>query len=572
MSGLAPRPSPPEPTAPRAADWLGAVVLGIAPHAFALLAFLCGGVLLITSAFPHFSDRMNALAQVAPLLVIELSHFLASLIGLFLLVVAVGLWRKHEGAFVAAIVLLIVGAVLALLRGLDYEEASLLGAVAIGLFLCRAAFVRQSRLLREPLTLPWFAGIAATLAGASWLGFFAYREVDYTDQLWWTFLRDDDASRFLRAGVAVAGAAALIAAAQLLAPPRTSYRGKPKPEDLARARDVLENATLRRPDAWLALSGDKDLLFSPSGESFLMFRVRGRRWIAMGEPCGRPDERAALMWDFAERADAAGALPVFYAVRGEGLAIVAEMGLVARKIGETALVATADFTLEGRARQNLRTTRNKMERENCCFDVAPAGALSAEVMAELEAISDAWLEAQESGEKQFSMGHFDAAYLSATPLALVRRDDKIIAFANIWRDADKAEIAIDLMRSVPDAPAGVMDFLFLKLIEWARTQGVAAVDLGMAPLSGLERRRLAPAFSRIGAAVYSEGERVYGFRGLRAYKAKFSPNWRPMFLAAPQSMIMAFALLDVALLTSGGWRGLLGLAPHRRAPRLITGL
>ena len=50
---------------------------------------------------------------------------------------------------------------------------------------------------------------------------------------------------------------------------------------------------------------------------------------------------------------------------------------------------------------------------------------------------------------------------------------------------------------------------------------------------------------------------MYGFSGLRAYKAKFAPNWRPRFIAAPPSTPLALALLDVALLTSGGWRGML---------------
>ncbi len=154
-----------DPPALRGRDHLAAFAMGAAPHAFALLAFLCGGVLLATSAFPALAPRMAVLADAAPLLVIELSHFVASVIGLLLLIVAAGLWRKREGAYVAALGLLIIGALAALLRGLDYEEASLLGAVALGLYACRGAFVRRSRLLREPLTLPWFAGIVATLAG-----------------------------------------------------------------------------------------------------------------------------------------------------------------------------------------------------------------------------------------------------------------------------------------------------------------------------------------------------------------------------------------------------------------------
>lgn len=550
--------TPQEPPAPGGPDWLGAVALALAPPGFALLAFACGAVLLASSAFPSIGPRIATLAAFAPLLVIELSHFLASLIGLLLLVIAAGLWRRHEGAYVGALLLLATGAALTLLRGLYYEEAALLGAAAIGLYLCRRAFTRQSRLLREPLTLPWFAGIAATLAAASALGFFAYREVEYTDQLWWTFLRDGDASRFLRAGVGVAGVAALLAVAQLFAPPRTPYRGKPRAAEIEKARAIIASARSMRPDAWLALSGRIDFLFSESGQSFLMFRTCGRRWIAMGEPCGREEERAGLLWRFVEAADAAGASPVFYALRGESLAAAAELGLVARKIGETALVRVQAFSLEGKARQNLRTTRNKLEREGCGFTMLAPGGARAHAAA-LQSVSDAWLARHGGIEKEFTLGRFDLAYLDAMPIAAVTRGDAIIAFANIWRDGARREIAIDLMRHAADAPAGVMDYLFVKLIEWARAEGYETLDLGMAPLAGLERRRLAPALSKIGATVYEEGERVYGFRGLRAYKAKFAHEWRPLFLAAPPGVAMPFALLDVALLTSGGWRGILGV-------------
>jgi phosphatidylglycerol lysyltransferase len=102
----------------------------------------------------------------------------------------------------------------------------------------------------------------------------------------------------------------------------------------------------------------------------------------------------------------------------------------------------------------------------------------------------------------------------------------------------------------------VMDFLFVRLIEWARDQGYASFNLGMAPLSGLENRRLAPVFARLGALVFAEAGRLYSFGGLHAYKAKFGPEWRPMYMAGRPGVIMPLALLDVALLTGGGWRGL----------------
>src|SRR5690606_34142795 len=127
------------------------------------------------------------------------------------------------------------------------------------------------------------------------------------------------------------------------------------------------------------------------------------------------------------------------------------------------------------------------------------------------------------------------------------------------------EIAVDLMRHRPGAPTGTMDYLFIRAIQWAGAAGYRRFDLGMAPLAGLEDRRLAPVFARVGALVFEEGGALYGFSGLRAYKAKFGPDWRPTFIAAPVATPLALALLDVALLTSGGWTGLLGLGGRPRS-------
>ncbi len=56
---------------------------------------------------------------------------------------------------------------------------------------------------------------------------------------------------------------------------------------------ILATAEDPDPAANLALLGDKRFLFSPSGESFLMFGVRGRTWVALGPPVGK---RATSGW------------------------------------------------------------------------------------------------------------------------------------------------------------------------------------------------------------------------------------------------------------------------------------
>ncbi|MDB5451461.1 MAG: hypothetical protein JWO33_39 [Caulobacteraceae bacterium] len=534
------------------AEALRGILLELSPYVFAVLAFAAGAMVLASAATPAIAERLDALTQVTPLFVIEFSHFAASVIGLLLMLVGSGLWRRREGAFWTAIVLSLIGAVVSLTKGLEYEYALTLVAFAGLLLPCRPAFDRPSRLFTSRPTSGWIIATIAAVVSAGALGFFVFRDVAYTDELWWTFLQKDDASRFLRAGVAVAVITLGVALTTLYSA-RPQWRGEPSAQDIEDAAGAIAGAEVAPMDAALALVGDKDLLFSHSRQSFIAFRVRAARWIAMGDPVGLLAERQELMWKFAEMADRAGALPVFYRASSELLPILAAMGYVIRQVGEAAIVDVQAFSLRGKSQQNLRTARNRCEAEGAAFEIAPAGSIEA-LAPELRRVSDAWLQRQAGGEKQFSMGSFDLPYLNRTPIGLVRQHGRIIAFANVLVANGRA--TIDLMRYVEESPPGVMDYLFINLIEWSREQGYTEFGLGMAPLSGLENRRLAPLFARIGALVFAEGGALYGFEGLRQYKAKFATWWRPAYIAGRPGTIMPLALLDVALLTSGGWRKL----------------
>ena len=539
------------------------------PQLFAIVVFLVGVLTLVSAVTPAFGDRLLALRGTVSPVLIELSHFAASVIGFLLILLSAGLWRRRRGAYWTALFAMAAGAVFSLLKGLDWEEAAALAVVAALLIPCKPAFDRRSRLV-EPLRPGWLLLLTGSVIAAVWLGFFAYRDVAYTDQLWWTFLTDRQASGFIRAAAVLAILTLAVAAVSLLSSPGAGRHRPANAKDQAKALAALGQADRATPEAWLAALGDKTLLFSSSGNSFLAYRVRGRRWIAMGEPTGLKSERLDLLWAFAELADSYGGAAVFYSVGEAVLADLATMGLAVRKVGETAVVEVAAFSLEGKARQNLRTAINRAEREGASFAVLPPGSASG-LAAELKSVSDAWLDDHNGDEKAFSLGRFDPAYLDLTPLAVVRQTSegvegpgRIVAFANLLPGVgEPREVAIDLMRHAPDAPPGVMDYLFIRAIQWAGEQGYTHFDLGMAPLAGLEDRRGAPVFGRVGALVFEEGGALYGFQGLRAYKSKFFPDWRPRFIAAPVSTPLALALLDVALLTSGGWPGMLGLRRRR---------
>ena len=57
----------------------------------------------------------------------------------------------------------------------------------------RRAFYRHSTLLAQRFSAPWLVAILAVVIGTTWLGFFCYRHVEYTHDLWWQFLAEGDA-------------------------------------------------------------------------------------------------------------------------------------------------------------------------------------------------------------------------------------------------------------------------------------------------------------------------------------------------------------------------------------------
>jgi phosphatidylglycerol lysyltransferase len=184
----------------------------------------------------------------------------------------------------------------------------------------------------------------------------------------------------------------------------------------------------------------------------------------------------------------------------------------------------------------------------------PAAAV-APLLPRLRQISDAWMRDKNVREKRFSLGAFDPAYLVRTPMALVWQGDRLLAFANLFFNDTREEASVDLMRHVPDGPTGIMDYLFIELMQWAAAEGYRWFNLGMAPLAGLRNRRKSPLWMRFGAMVFGRGERFYNFRGLQHYKNKFGPEWEARYMAVPGGIALPMILTNVASLISGGLSG-----------------
>ena len=523
------------------------------PQVFSLLLFLTGGMLLVSGATPALPENISWLRDAIPLPVVEFSHLTGSLVGVLLLFLARAVLQRLDAAWYGALSLLAIGIVASLLKGLDWQEALVLAAMFAAIAASKRYFYRRSSLLRQSLTPSWLMMIAVVIIGTTWLGFFAYKHVEYSNDLWWQFSYKNDASRFLRSLIVIGVSVLAMLIHRLLTLQRRAALSTASAQELDEALPLIRQSADTQ--GYLALLGDKTLFWSGDRLAFISYVATRGYWIALSDPVGVESAFENLLWRFREEADRYGARVVFYQVTDRYLPLYLDLGLAPLKLGEEARVRLPGFALEGRRRENLRNGYNRLGKQGFSFRILDLPEVAA-CMPRLREISDLWLAHKKAQEKRFSLGFFDEAYVEQTRAAVIMAPDgAITAFANLWELEGREELSVDLMRYDPASPRGVMDLLFAQLMLWGRDHGYQWFNLGMAPLSGLERRRLAPLWHKIGTAIFDLGEEFYNFEGLYQYKAKFDPEWRPRYLAAPPGLSVPFILLTITRLIAGSVNG-----------------
>jgi phosphatidylglycerol lysyltransferase len=527
-------------------------LIAVTPQAISMAVFLAGAVLLFSGATPGLGNRLTLLRDFVPLPVLELSHLLGSAVGVGLLIIAHGLYRRLHAAWWLTLWLLCAGIIVSLLKGFDYEEAVVLGVVAILLASARRRFMRRASLVDQHYSGPWVVAFFLVLATAGWLVIFAYRHLPYDNELWWQFAFHASAPRSLRGSLLAVMMGAAYGLWRVLRPARPLF-SPPTQADLQQVAVLIEKS--EDTTANLALLGDKNLFFNSERSACIMFQTSGNSWVAMGDPIGPEELGESLAWEFMEQCDGMAVSPVFYQVTPQRLPLYIDLGLTLSKLGEEARVDLSTFGLEGSSRADLRQAHRRAIRDGATFEMLPPAEVNA-VLPQLRAVSDAWLEEKKTAEKRFSLGFFEERYVANFDVGVVRSKGAVVAFANLWRGGS-AELSVDLMRYDSGAPKGVIDYMLIECMLWGKAQGFRWFNLGMAPLSGLEDHALAPAWHKLGRMVQRYGENFYNFEGLRKFKEKFNPVWRPRYLAAPDGFAMAGALLDVTALISGGVRNVL---------------
>lgn len=559
----------------QAQNWNVRVVAG--------LTALMGLINLLSAVTPSLADRLAVLRQFMPLAIRHGSHLAAALAGFALLLLAGSLWRRKRAAWWLTLVMLVISIISHLVKGLDYEEASLATGLALWLLSLRPYFHARSDTpsIRQGLRVLLGAFLFTLTYGV--IGFyildhhfrinFSLRAALQQTLVMLTQFNDPGLQpltgfgRYFARSIYLVGAATGGYALWMLIRP-VLVRQPATPSESVRARVIVE-AHGRSALARLTLLGDKSYYFSPGG-SVVAYVAEGWVAAALGDPIGPPEDAALAITGFREFCAQNDWLPAFWGALPDYLEDYQAAGFKSLGVGHEGIIDLATFTLSGKDNKNLRAEANRLTRLGYHAEIHQPPLPDA-LLKELRAISDEWLTLMHGREKRFFLGWFDDEYLRHAPVIAVHTPAGVIsAFANVVPEYQLNEITIDLMRRRPEVESGTMDFLFVSLFEWAKTQGYASFNLGLSPLSGIGEHPDDPAAERTLHYIYEHINQFYNFKGLREFKAKFHPRWSPRYLVYPGPASLPAIALTLNRISSGDdfiWDYVKDLVEKRLKPK-----
>jgi phosphatidylglycerol lysyltransferase len=512
------------------------------------LVFASGLILLLSAATPELLYRLKVTEELLSFPVMRLSHHLSVLIGFMLILLSRGISLRIRRAYVWTGISLLGGAIFAFTKGFDYEEAIFLLVVGVILWISRARFYRISAPVSRQSTAWW-------LVLTSVIAFVYYLLGSHVHRGFLKHLPPGVQPEWLQrhSNIAFTAVTGLIFSWLLLTMfvtlrPHRKTEELSGPADMNRLTRFLEGVQGNALTHMLFL-GDKSFYWAQDGKVLLPYsRVRDKL-VVLGDPLGPKALVGQGITEFRQAADKYGLAVVFYQATPDFLPVYHEQGYHFFKLGEEAMVPLESFTLSGRKNADLRSVSNRFEREGCLFEVVQPPH-SAELLKELREISTEWLAGRT--EKGYSLGWFKESYLQLAPIALLRQDGgEVLAFATVAPGYDGGKtLSIDLMRYRKHTPNGTMDYLFTRLMEWAKGQGCERFNLGNAPLSSVGQNAGALREEKLARLVFTKGGHWYGFSGLRRYKEKFAPEWEPRYLAYPVSQPLPILTLDLVRLVS----------------------
>jgi phosphatidylglycerol lysyltransferase len=508
--------------------------------------FLLGlGIINIISVLtPAISERLIRLKEFVPTEVIHASNYLVLLAGLFLLVTAAFMLKGLRTAWWFALSLTILSFIGHITKAIDYEEAIVAFLVIVVLIAThKEYYIKANRKLRTIGIQTSLLFMVAVLTYGV-IGFYfldkKHFDIDFNwlQSIRFTFqnyflvgsselVPNDPFAKHFLVSINISG---FLSIAFLIYTFVNSRRLliNISTEEFALATNLLKLHGKSSVDYFKTYS-DKMVFFPENKRSFISYRISGNFAVVLEDPVAEnPDELRNCIAGFDKYCYENGLKSIYYRVPEESLRFYHELRRKDLFLGQEGVVDISKFTLEGGSKKSLRNAINKIREQGYKATVLTP-PIKDGILQKIKSVSDEWLESTGRHEIIFSQGMFVWEELKQQTLITVENaEEKIVAFVNIIPEFVEGEATYDLMRKTKDAPNGVMDFILIELFNYLKTQQFTHVNLGFAPMSGINDPHTFP--ERSMKFAYQKIKSFSHYKGLREYKEKFEPVWYNKYL------------------------------------------
>ena len=507
----------------------------------AFTIFLLGVVTILSVLTPPLAQRMQVLRQFIPSGAIYTSTVLMIYIGVALIAVAALLIRGLKNAWWLAVIFTSLSLIGHLLKGLDWEEATLAFAVLITLLLTAKQYTARSnpRLINLALRAAVLTFIAVLVY--CFTGFYFLEKRNFGIDFSWSqslsyalrsfFLQNNELRPLTNFGREFIISTYILASAAwlflLYAIIRPFVSLSVFNQEREKAEALLKKYGHSAVDHF-KIAPDKLFYFSKERKGFVAYRIEKGFAIVLEMPVCAEEDTNTMLNEFAAYCKKAGVKTAYYRVDEKDLVRFAVSKKKRLLIGQEAITNLTEFELTGKDKKSLRNGLNSLQKKGFATAVYKPPH-SPELVASLKELSDEWLLAYDRSEMAFAQGIFDEEELQEQTLIITKNaEGEPVAFLNIIPDYAPNECTYDLIRKTADAPGGCMDALIIELINWGKQQQKQYLNLGLAPMSGLENST--QTLERVMQYAYEKIRRFRHYQGLRSFKDKYASQWLNKYL------------------------------------------
>ena len=543
------------------------------------LAMVIMGLVDLSEALWRKPPRViEWMEQWVPLGVTEKSALLLIISGVTLIILSRGIRRHKRTAWLLSLLMLTVTALLHISHAFDWHHALAAVILIVPLVRWRKEFIARSD--ASSLGYAWIIALVLALSlfiyGTVTLYQFSQRGY-FGEKLSWSECAsgalgavalqksnlDRDGGRpvrkFLETLRLGSEMTALLALALLLRPVLERRHPEATDADRGRVKDIMSRHG-RDPMDSFALLPDKRYYFANGGDGVIAYALWRKFAVALADPICAPEARASLVAEFVRFCKTQDWEPMFYCSHVSNRQMYEEAGFITFKVGEDARLSVNDFKLQGGKFQNLRTARNKAQKAGLTFqwyDAKPTPDHGLE--AQLQVISQQWLDSKHGGEMTFDLGSFSIDFIREHGVSIVRNPENRIENFGTWLPYNGGKgRCLDIMRGRNEF-RDVMDFLIVEAIDHFKNEGVEEVSLGNAPLANADaegspenRQERAVKF------LFENFDQIYGYKRLFEFKKKYQPAWQGRYLAyRPRTPLAMVALAIAGVHLPKGFMGLL---------------